>query len=41
MSNAKVEYIRNITNAITNGTLDLEALKRLSDEESLIGNLAR
>lgn len=33
MSNAKVEYIRNITNAITNGTLDLEALKRLSDEE--------
>ena len=33
MSNAKVEYIRNITNAITNGTLDLEALKRLPDEE--------
>lgn len=33
MSNAKVEYIRNITNAITNGMLDLEALKRLPDEE--------
>lgn len=32
-SNAKVEYIRNITNAITDGTLDLETLKRLSDEE--------
>lgn len=32
-SNAKVEYIRNITNAITYGTLDLEKLKQLSDEE--------
>lgn len=32
-SNAKVEYIRNITNAITDGMLDLETLKQLPDEK--------
>lgn len=32
-SNAKVEYIRNITNAVTNGTLDFSAMQHLSDEE--------
>ncbi|MCI9297714.1 MAG: DNA-3-methyladenine glycosylase 2 family protein [Lachnospiraceae bacterium] len=32
-SNAKVEYIRNITNAVTNGTLDFSAMQHFSDEE--------
>lgn len=32
-SNAKVEYIRSITNAITNGTLDFSIIQSLSDEE--------
>lgn len=32
-SKAKVEYIRNITNAITDGALDLETLNQLSDKE--------
>lgn len=32
-SNAKVEYIRNITNAVTNGTLDFSAMRQFSDEE--------
>ena len=32
-SNAKVGYIRNITDAIKDGTLDFERLKQLSDRE--------
>lgn len=32
-SSAKVEYIRNITNAITNGMLNLSVMRRFSDEE--------
>ena len=32
-SNAKVEYIRNITNAIADGTLDFKSINGLSDEE--------
>ncbi|HAF60020.1 MAG TPA: DNA-3-methyladenine glycosylase 2 family protein, partial [Clostridiales bacterium UBA9856] len=32
-SNAKVGYIRNITNAIITGTLDFENLRQLSDKE--------
>jgi DNA-3-methyladenine glycosylase II len=32
-SNAKVEYIRNITDATRDGTLDIETLKQLSDRE--------
>lgn len=32
-SNAKVEYIRNMTNAIVDGSICLEQMKNLSDEE--------
>lgn len=32
-SNAKVEYIRNITDAINDGTLDLGKLQQLSDKQ--------
>lgn len=32
-SNAKIEYIRNVTNAITGGTLNFEAMQQLSDNE--------
>ena len=32
-SNAKVEYIRNITDAINNGTLDFGKMQQLSDKE--------
>lgn len=32
-SNAKVEYIRNITDAITDGTLNFEKMQQLSDKD--------
>lgn len=40
ISNAKVEYIRNITTVITEKTLDLEKIRNLSDEE-VIKNLTK
>ena len=33
ISNSKVEYIRNVTKAITNGTLDFENIQNMPDEE--------
>lgn len=39
-SNAKVEYIRNITTAIADKTLDLEKIRNLPDEE-VIKNLTK
>lgn len=39
-SNAKVEYIRNITNAVIDGTIDFEVLNNQTDEE-IIKTLTR
>lgn len=39
-SSAKVEYIRNITNAITNGTLDFSSMRQFSDED-IIASLTK
>lgn len=34
-SNAKVEYIRNITSAVLNGTVDFEVMNTLTDDEAI------